>query len=1122
MRRTARPVAFEPLERRDLLATVEGSVFALAEAVDAAGLSGDLSASIAWGDGTESDGAVSGGVDSPLTARIDYSLDTNGFFAGAANQIRRDLVQRAADVLVSKLGDDLKGISPGGANSWTAVFNHPSTGVSHSIGNMTIEADELVIFVGARELGGSLGSGGPGGYTVRCASGSSFCDDVATRGESGAAESDPTDFGPWGGFISFDTTTNWHFGQTTQGQSNGESDFLSVAIHEIAHVLGFGASNSWSTFRSGLIFNGTASRALYGSGVPLSSGGGHWANGTMSNEQETAMDPSLTTGTRKLMTDLDLAGLDDIGWQLIDTSATVSANHTYADDGTYDIDITLSGTSGGSATKGVQETISNAIPILTAASGQTVAAGEPFTITDIASFMDPGFGANETFTYSIDWGDGTSESSGDATIDQAGSAGTVTRGSFDGSHTYSANDDYTVTVSVEDDDGGSDSETLEVTALASLSVSNAANEIREDAGAAATTVEISRGAADSSAPLVVSLRSDSTEVSLPLTATIPAGDSSVTVDVAAVDDNLLDGTQTVPITASAAGFFDGTGTLDVTDYETLSIVLAHPSVSENAGAIATIGTVTRSNTDNQSAIVVTLSSDDTTTATVPNQVAIPAGQASAGFNIGVIDNSLLQGTRSATILASASGYEDGFVSLVVTDHETLTLAIAEDSIGEDAGADATIATVTRNNTNIEESLTVTISSDRPDKVMAPVTVSIAANEVSATFSLDAVDDSLLDGIQLVTLTASATGYIDGLDTLDVTDAETLALEIIDESIVESAGLAAATAVITRNNTNLDEPLVVNLVSDDTSEAAVGLTVTIPAGEDSTSFTVDAVDDALLDGVQPVMLIASAPGYVSSASDTLDVLDHETLTVTIDSIVIVEGSSAVATVSRSNTNVDVPLTVDIAIDDITEATVPESVTIPTGQHSASFGIDALDDGLDDGIQAALLTASAGLYDAADVAFEVTDPLWQNPVNPVDVDADGHVVALDALLIINELNETGTRLLQVPTAQIVPPFLDVDSDGYVSPTDALLVINVLNGPLDSGEGESSPNDTNEQTARVKDTMCRVAELSRGSSVEKPRNHDQVWRTEIQPLAALQPKDSDELLTALALDITAWWMR
>jgi hypothetical protein len=100
--------------------------------------------------------------------------------------------------------------------------------------------------------------------------------------------------------------------------SVGENDFLSVAIHEMAHLLGLGSAPSWDTYVSGGQFIGTNSVASYGGNVPLYSDH-HWAEGTMSTvkgvTQEAAMDPSITVGTRKLFTDLDYAGLADVGWE---------------------------------------------------------------------------------------------------------------------------------------------------------------------------------------------------------------------------------------------------------------------------------------------------------------------------------------------------------------------------------------------------------------------------------------------------------------------------------------------------------------------------------------------------------------------------------------------------------------------------------------------------------------------------------------------------------------------------------------------------------------------------------------------------------------------------------------
>ncbi len=60
--------------------------------------------------------------------------------------------------------------------------------------------------------------------------------------------------------------------------------------------------------------------------------------------------------------------------------------------------------------------------------------------------------------------------------------------------------------------------------------------------------------------LVVTLTSsDTTEASVPNLATIPAFQTSVVITVSAVDDTLLDGTQIVQVSASAAGYASSTG-----------------------------------------------------------------------------------------------------------------------------------------------------------------------------------------------------------------------------------------------------------------------------------------------------------------------------------------------------------------------------------------------------------------------------------------------------------------------------------------------------------------------------------------------------------------------------------
>ena len=248
---------------------------------------------------------------------LDYQFDTSSFFA---SQNSRDAMQAAASFFDNQFIDQLSAIQPGGSNSWTAGFWDPSGSNTRSVSNLTVNANQLIVYVGAQDYtDNTLATGSPGWSS---GTGSSeFVETMRARGQSGALAQPATDFGPWGGSISFDSSgTIWNF-EVNTGPSGGQTDFYSVALHELGHVLGIGTASSWDAQVSGSSFVGSYSQASFGRAVPLGSGQYHWANGTMSlilgttTAQEAALDPSLAQGTRKIITDLDLAGLRDVGWQ---------------------------------------------------------------------------------------------------------------------------------------------------------------------------------------------------------------------------------------------------------------------------------------------------------------------------------------------------------------------------------------------------------------------------------------------------------------------------------------------------------------------------------------------------------------------------------------------------------------------------------------------------------------------------------------------------------------------------------------------------------------------------------------------------------------------------------------
>jgi Ca2+-binding RTX toxin-like protein len=261
-----------------------------------------------------------------ITFQFDYSLDATNFFDPINNPERRLALEQAGNDLGSRLQDTIFEIIPhkfNVADTWTATFEDPSSGATFDVNDLIVGENILRVYVGARNLGGSLGSGGPG-FASNVTGVQQWVDRVLGRGQVGALGPDAaqTDYAPFGGSIAFDESANWHFGLDTVGLEAGEYDFFSTAVHELAHVIGFGTAPSFNNLVSGGLFVGSSSTLEYdGSGpVPLEDPG-HWQKDLQDNGAEVALDPDLADGVRKNLTALDYAGLNDLGWQVDGDSA---------------------------------------------------------------------------------------------------------------------------------------------------------------------------------------------------------------------------------------------------------------------------------------------------------------------------------------------------------------------------------------------------------------------------------------------------------------------------------------------------------------------------------------------------------------------------------------------------------------------------------------------------------------------------------------------------------------------------------------------------------------------------------------------------------------------------------
>ena len=115
----------------------------------------------------------------------------------------------------------------------------------------------------------------------------------------------------------------------------------------------------------------------------------------------------------------------------------------------------------------------------------------------------------------------------------------------------------------------------------------------------------------------------------------------------------------------------------------VTLQLSASNVTEGASPVtATLGINPIPTADT----IVTLSSSDPASASVPANMTILAGQSSVTFPVTIGDDALLNGTRNVIITAATSGYTSGTVALSVNDSETAILSVsAPGSVSEGAG-----------------------------------------------------------------------------------------------------------------------------------------------------------------------------------------------------------------------------------------------------------------------------------------------------------------------------------------------------------------------------------------------------------------------------------------------------
>lgn len=257
---------------------------------------------------------------------------------------------------------------------------------------------------------------------------------------------------------------------------------------------------------------------------------------------------------------------------------------------------------------------------------------------------------------------------------------------------------------------------------------------------------------------------------IPANIIIPARQTSVDVEVEALEDDIPDVEKVVTFAASADGYENGTllSTLVDDDIPTLQLELTPTAISEADGPLSVSAKLSR--TDNiDKKVTVKLSDNSEGNLYYARQtIEMAPGVKEVTINMGPIDNSLVDGERTyqvtaAVFIASCScnanvGTSGGVVTVPLTiyDNDGPALSLSASSSLLKEGGEMTL-TISRN-TDSKSRLDVNLSSNHDAAIEYPKTVTIAEGETSATFTVKSKGNDTTGDDLTATLIAESEGF----------------------------------------------------------------------------------------------------------------------------------------------------------------------------------------------------------------------------------------------------------------------------------------------------------------------------------------------------------------------------
>ncbi|MBO9155424.1 Calx-beta domain-containing protein, partial [Chitinophaga sp. GCM10012297] len=540
-------------------------------------------------------------------------------------------------------------------------------------------------------------------------------------------------------------------------------------------------------------------------------------------------------------------------------------------------------------------------------------------------------------------------------------------------------------------------------------------------------------------------------VTMPLQVTIPAGYSSAnfTLQVPA-DQWILEADETAVVTGNLSGFTFADGSFVIKDRASMTSgnkkVIFDPSTATNLTEGNSLPLRIRfGNTSvrSQEPIVITLSAGPSTTGSVttadynmPATVTIQPGDNGVDFTLDALTDVITE-TESIQVLANTN-----ILGTLSTPSRTVNLLdavsnkiifTATPTTLDEGGAGITVtATLESGTAPADISITVQTgsgsSASDADYTITTSPAVIAAGASSATFTISAPEDGVLERAETLNLTGTATGYtFDGLTFTinDATSANPLnrQISVVPDATSVNEGSGVRVVVKLPDGITTSEEITITLAQGAGSDAGIqggdysyALPVKIPVGAGETDFMLQAASDNIFEPTEKLELSASATVFDDPVTATVGVNITDGSKTPANTLLVVTGPSTVtegnmvkyriALPSGVTTTEDIVITLAPVAGTTTASgdfngNYPLSATISAGTTFEEIEFDAKSDGVVEGLEHLNMQFQAtGFTFTGDVSLDVedTDPaglMIQLSANPATV-AEGAATEITASL------------------------------------------------------------------------------------------------------------------------------